>query len=99
MASAGITAGFSDGSFKPYATVTRCDMAAFLHRMAGGLPSTESSSFLDVSDTTPHAEDIMWLAGEGVSTGFPDGTFKPYGTVVRCDMAAFIHRMDGKIEL
>lgn len=99
MASAGIAAGFPDGSFKPYATVTRCDMAAFLRRMAGGSPLTESSSFLDVSDATPHAEDIMWLAGEGVSTGFPDGTFKPYGTVVRCDMAAFIHRMDGKIKL
>lgn len=99
LASVGVTSGYPDGSFKPFATVTRCDMAAFLHRLAGGTPATGSDSFSDVNSSTPHAEDILWLSDAGVSTGFPDGSFKPYATVVRCDMAAFLHRMQGKVIL
>lgn len=94
LAKSGISTGFPDGRYKPYATVARCDMAAFLHRMAGSLPpATAGPQFIDVSTDTPHAEHIAWLSGEGVSTGFPDGTFRPYETVVRCDMSAFLHRM------
>lgn len=99
LASSGVTTGYPDHTFKPFATVARCDMAAFLHRMAGDLPSAGTVTFSDVSNTTPHAEDILWLAHEGVSSGFPDGTFKPYGTVVRCDMAAFLNRMQDKVRL
>lgn len=99
LASSGVTSGYPDGTFKPFATVARCDMAAFLHRMAGDLPSAGTTAFSDVNKTTPHAEDILWLAHEGVSSGYPDGTFKPYGTVVRCDMAAFLNRMQGKVRL
>ncbi len=52
------------------------------------------SPFSDVTPSTPHAAHILWLAGEGISTGFPDGTFRPLATVKRCDMAAFLHRME-----
>ncbi len=94
LAKSGISTGFPDGSFKPYATVTRCDMAAFLHRMRGSLPPAAlGPQFIDVNADTPHAEHIAWLSGEGISTGFPDDTFRPYETVVRCDMSAFLHRM------
>lgn len=99
LASEGISKGYPDGTFRPYSTVTRCDMAAFLHRMADEIPANGSVSFKDVNASTPHAADVAWLAESGVSNGFPDGTFRPYATVVRCDMAAFLHRMEGKVEL
>ena len=96
----GITTGFIDGSFRPYDTVKRCDMAAFLYRIAGSPdfePNEEQAvAFKDVNGSTAHSLEVLWLASEGISTGFPDGTFRPYDTVKRCDMAAFLRRMSDK---
>ncbi len=102
MASQGITTGFDNGdgtfAFQPYASVARCDMAAFLYRVAGS-PAYEapaSSPFSDVTPDTPHYREICWLAESGVSRGFGDGTFRPYATVVRQDMAAFLRRLSSR---
>ena len=99
MGETGISTGFANGdgtfAFQPYASVARCDMAAFLYRIAGS-PAYEapaSSPFSDVTPDTPHYREICWLAESGVSRGFGDGTFRPYATVVRQDMAAFLRRL------
>lgn len=105
-----ITFGFKDDSFKPYANITRCDMAAFLNRIynkiqydadiqeninnvlvnpASDMPIT---NFTDVDPTTDHYFDIQCIAAMNITTGYPDGSFRPYESVVRCDMAAFLHR-------
>lgn len=105
-----ITFGFKDGSFKPYANITRCDMAAFLNRIynkiqydadiqeninnvlvrpASDMPIT---NFTDVDTKTDHYFDIQCIAAMNITTGYPDGSFRPYDSVVRCDMAAFLHR-------
>nr|WP_222705676.1 S-layer homology domain-containing protein [Collinsella sp. BA40] len=105
LASTGISAGWNMGNgvyeFRPYAEVTRCDMAAFLYRLAGSPAfepnASERAAFRDVNASTPHANEIFWLASSGISTGWneSDGskTFRPYNIVVRCDMSAFLHRM------
>lgn len=102
LAHAGISTGFPDGSFKPLSNIARCDMAAFLRRLAklGGIgdaatwqPSGSDWAFTDVSGSTDHVNDVLWLAHAGISTGFPDGTFRPYNDIVRCDMAAFLQRL------
>ena len=102
LASTGISTGWSDGTFRPTNTVIRQDMAAFLHRLACGdddyvATEEEMARFADVDETTPHANDIWWLASTGVSMGWEtaDGTteFRPTSRVVRQDMAAFLHRM------
>lgn len=105
LASTGVSAGWDMGNgvyeFRPYAEVTRCDMAAFLYRLAGSPAfepdASEVAAFRDVSANTPHANEIFWLASSGVSKGWDevDGskTFRPYNIVVRCDMSAFLHRM------
>ncbi|WP_422614390.1 S-layer homology domain-containing protein, partial [Bifidobacterium thermophilum] len=54
-------------------------MAAFLYRLAvkaGRGGGVEPRSFSDVSDATPHAAEVRWLGGSGISTGYPDGTFR-----------------------
>lgn len=105
-----IAFGFKDGSFKPYANITRCDMAAFLNRIynkiqydadiqeninnvlvrpASDMPIT---NFPDVDTKTDHYFDIQCIAAMNITTGYPDGSFRPYDSVVRCDMAAFLHR-------
>jgi hypothetical protein len=105
LASAGISTGFSDGTFRPMSSVVRQDMAAFLFRLAkiGGKGDASEewsatdeakSVFSDVSEHMPHSREVYWLGSTGVSTGFPDGTFRPKGLMVRQDMAAFLHRLD-----
>ncbi|MBW3091334.1 leucine-rich repeat protein, partial [Bifidobacterium miconisargentati] len=37
-------------------------------------PEPVSCSFSDVSASTPHRDDICWLAAEGIATGYADGT-------------------------
>lgn len=103
LSGSGVTAGYNDGSFRPYAQVARCDMAAFLRRLARGMNVSDAATwkpsasdwkrFSDVTRRTPHAEDVLWLAHAGISTGFPNGTFAPYANVARCDMAAFLRRL------
>ena len=81
LASTGISEGWleSDGSrtFRGMSPVTRQDMAAFLYRLAG-TPNRDLdtdgafiySYFRDVNWSTPHAEDIWWLAMKKISTGW-----------------------------
>ena len=101
-----ISEGFKedDGTYtyRPFTTVKRCDMAAFLYRLANSpdyTPSDEvKTMFTDVDENTYHAKEIWWVAENGITTGFEedDGsvTFRPLDTIKRCDMAAFIHRFD-----
>ena len=37
------------------------------------------------------------MAEQGITTGWPDGTFRPYDPVNRDQMAAFIYRFDQKV--
>lgn len=106
MAEHEITTGFEDGTFRPYAGTARCDIAAFLFRLAklwnyvddDWTPTYEQKhTFTDVDENTPHAKEIWWLASESITTGWtePDNTrtFRPYAMVARQDMAAFLFRL------
>ncbi|PST47932.1 hypothetical protein COO72_10540, partial [Bifidobacterium callitrichos] len=91
----GITTGFPDASFRGMGVVVRQDMAAFLYRLAGSptyTPNWSHNPFIDVMPSSPHAKEVLWLASIGISTGFPDHTFRGGDPVVRQDMAAFLHR-------
>ena len=115
LAEQGISEGWrhADGTaeFRPYASVARADMAAFLLRLASlredsieTWQPSEGKSFSDVAvpkvdgrSGTPHYNEIMWLAEQGISEGWrhADGTaeFRPFASVARADMAAFLHRL------
>ena len=101
LAHAGITTGWAepDGTrtFRGMDSVKRQDMAAFmrrLSRLASRGTDVAPKQFRDVTASTPHADDIRWLGGSGVSTGYPDGTYRGMVSVYRQDMAAFLHRLD-----
>ena len=104
LADKGISAGWSVSGgkeFRPYQTVARCDMAAFLYRLAGSpaYSAQKTSPFKDVSSSTPHYKEVCWLAESGVSAGWAVSggkEFRAYNTVARADMAAFLHRMKTK---
>lgn len=95
LADEGITTGYDDGTFKPSAKVTRQAMAAFLHRLAGS-PDVElpaQPAFSDVPFSHPFGDEIHWLADEGITDGYDDGTFRPSGNITRQAVAAFLFRL------
>ncbi|MEJ5921244.1 leucine-rich repeat domain-containing protein [Bifidobacterium thermophilum] len=49
-----------------------------------------------VSDVSSHGPDVQWLANAGISSGYPDGTFRGMLPVYRQDMAAFLRREAGR---
>ena len=49
-------------------------------------------SFPDVGGDSAHANGVEWMAGQGISIGFTDGTFRPFDDVSRGQMASFLDR-------
>ncbi|MCC5953764.1 MAG: trypsin-like serine protease [Acidimicrobiia bacterium] len=97
VAELSVTTGFGDCTFRPGALVTRSAMAAFLYRFAGFNPSWfPDQGFSDVSISDPFSREINWLAATGISTGFPDGTFRPLDPVTRQAFASFLWRLSGE---
>lgn len=93
-----VTTGYGDGNFRPKASVTREEIAAFMYRISGKpavkLPS--KSPFKDVKSTAKFYKEIVWLSSKGITTGWSDGTFRPTGKVTRQQIAAFLYRLEGK---
>lgn len=94
--SEGIAEGWPDGTFRPHEPVRRDAMAAFLYRAQGSPPFTAPavSPLKDISarDTIFYKE-ISWAYSEGITTGWPDGSYRPYSPILRDAMAAFIYRV------
>jgi hypothetical protein len=93
LADTGAATGYADGTFRPSAPVSRQATAAFLHRLAGEpIPPGGAPSFSDVRPGHPFRTQITWLAATGITTGYPDGTFRGSAAVSRQAMAAFLYR-------
>ena len=98
LAAAGITKGCNpptNSRFCPNDSVTRGQMAAFIHRALPNLAMTgPATDFRDDNGSTFEA-DIEWLASTGVTKGCNPPTndrFCPDEVVTRGQMAAFMHR-------
>ena len=91
MAREGISIGFEDGTFRPRISVTRAQMASFLDRTLD-LPSGEDPGYPDMPITATHGQAVANLAAAGITTGYPDGTFRPANPVTRAQMASFVDR-------
>lgn len=99
LAARGITSGFPDATYRPLDSIHRDAMAAFLYRVAGRPEFTPpaKSPFSDVSPAGPFYREITWLLSEGITTGYPDGTYRPQSPVNRDAMAAFLYRSAHKV--
>lgn len=72
-------------------------MAAFMYRLADE-PSvnTSKTSFKDVSKNAQFYKEIEWMKKSGLSTGWSDGTYRPYDNTNRDATAAFLKRFSDK---
>jgi hypothetical protein len=100
MAWSGIATGYDTPQgpeYRPWSSVTRDAMAAFLFRFSGqDYTPPAVSPFRDVATNNPFYREIAWLAEQGISTGWvnSDGSkdYRPYQPITRDAMAAFLDR-------
>lgn len=88
----GVATGWPDGTFRPVDYINRDAIAAFLYRAAGAPSWKARRVFPDVPLGDMYAREITWLYDVGITTGWPDRTFRPLTPVKRDAMAAFMLR-------
>ena len=84
----------SGGSFEPDRPVTRAEACAVLGRALGIPGSGTELRFSDAGAVPGWALDaVAYLVEKGVVSGYPDGSFKPSGTLTRAELAALLYRL------
>jgi hypothetical protein len=96
-ANAGVVAGYTDGNYRPVASVTRDQMAVYISRaLAGGdgsIPNGPATpSFSDVPSTQWAYKHIEYAVSQNVVKGYEDGTYHPEYQVDRGQMAVYLAR-------
>lgn len=86
----GIIKGYTDGTFRPNADITRAELATIIARFAKLDVNTKT-----FSDITGHwaQKSIELAAGNGWINGYEDGTFRPNNNITRAETFAMINRV------
>jgi hypothetical protein len=88
-----ITTGTSPMRYSPDAPLTRGQLAALLHRLAGE-PSASGHPFRDVVASWQQTP-VAWMIDKGITTGTSPTTFSPDTAVTRGQLATFFYRYKG----
>ena len=97
----GLFKGTSETTFSPMSTMTRGMIATVLYRLAGEPEVTATAKFADVAEGRYFTKAIAWAAENGITYGYPDGTFRPNDAVTRQEMVTFLYRfaeLNGAVE-
>ena len=94
MYSNAITTGTSATTFAPDDSLTRGEVAAFLHRLEGS-PRAAHHPFTDVTAGW-QPQPISWIAEQAITRGTSDTTFSPNDLVTRAELATFLYRYMGR---
>jgi alpha-tubulin suppressor-like RCC1 family protein len=88
---AGIINGYSDGTFRPNANVTRAQIAIMVQRAFNVQASETIITFTDVPEGYAPKKFIEILASQKIVNGYSDGTFKPLNNVTRAQFSTMIY--------
>ena len=96
----GILTGFSDGTIRPDASVTREQLAVILYRMQPEAPASGAGAeaklhaFEDWEMIHGYAWDAVgWAVSSGILNGVSDTVLAPGGTVTRAQLASILLRV------
>ncbi|VXA91151.1 conserved exported hypothetical protein [Citricoccus sp. K5] len=93
-----ITHGYQDGEFKPTRHISRSEFASFLYRAIDPEHiGPEDTEFTDVPTSDAAYQAITWLASEGLSVGYHDGTYQPDRSITRAEVATLLYRYETMI--
>lgn len=94
VAEKGIVVGREDGKFHPNGELTRAEMASILTRAFTLAKETNASNqFSDVLISHWAYDAIVQLVESELTSGYPDGTFKPSNRITRAEFAVFLDRV------
>jgi competence protein ComEC len=87
----GIITGYGNNTYRPNEVVTRGQMAIFLSR-AFALKQEADVAFTDVPSGSAAYVHVKRILNEGITIGYPNGTYKPNNKLTRSDFSAFMAR-------
>lgn len=91
LSNRGVARGSSDGSYRPYETVTRAQFAALLAR-AVHPPAAGQEPFTDVPATAWYRDSVAALHAAGLVKGTSATLFSPFGNISRQQAASLVMR-------
>lgn len=94
MTRAGVIEGFQDGTFRPYAPITRAQFATIAVRFFE-VTYAGDDKFSDIADHWA-ADYINKAAEAAIIAGFQDGTFRPNTNITRAQAMTIFNRVLGR---
>ena len=92
----GVLGGYSDGTFRPNAPITRAEFAKIAVSFAQANGSAVYSYFTDVKTTDWFAPYVTAAKDNGLIEGYSDGSFKPENKITRAEACAIVNRVLGR---
>ena len=90
----GIINGYPDGNFGPDDPVSRQQLVTILYRYANAIGYDVTKDMTDILHYTDAHElhdyaltAMQWACGNGIVSGYPDGTLKPFDDATRAQLA------------
>ena len=96
LSNMGIISGYEDGTFRPYAKITRAQFA----KIAVGFFETTTQEYAgyytDVPDNAWYTDYVEAASRVGLIQGFQDGTFRPNENITRAQACVIVNRALGR---
>ena len=92
----GVLGGYSDGTFRPNAPITRAEFAKIAVSFAQTNGSAVYSYFTDVKTTDWFAPYVTAAKDSSLIEGYSDGSFKPENRITRAEACTIVNRVLGR---
>lgn len=92
----GVLGGYSDGTFRPNAPITRAEFAKIAVSFAQTNGSAVYSYFTDVKTTDWFAPYVTAAKDSSLIEDYSDGSFKPENRITRAEACAIVNRVLGR---
>ncbi|MBE6623192.1 MAG: S-layer homology domain-containing protein [Ruminococcaceae bacterium] len=98
LKNAGIVNGYEDGSFRPYANLTRAEFCKMTNKLFG-FSTPAKSNFPDVTQADWFYEEVLIAKNYGYIKGFEDGNFHGNELLTRQQVCVILDRINGLYKL